>query len=172
MYPEAMISASRVLSLFSRVNVTALKDIPELNLATVTISPKKSGSTFKVPLWLALALEELGMARLEDASDIPWLVRAHWRESVQKGDNLSHLPPAFYALSAKLLNKMKGRPDYPKYEATLDDLISMRLRKIVNLAAKGTEDRAVLEAMSDEERVLYRLLSNAIKHWREAVRER
>lgn len=163
--------ASRILSLFSKVTVRAVKDLPEFKLATETIPPKRRGTTFKLPLWIALALEGSGFVDFENASDISWFMRAQWRESVQKGDNLSHLPPAFYPLSARLLARMRSSPVYPKYEAAFDDILSMRLRKIVNLALKGAEDYTLLSAMTDEERALFRVISSVIKRWREAVRE-
>ncbi|BBD72571.1 hypothetical protein HS1genome_0960 [Sulfodiicoccus acidiphilus] len=113
------------------------------------------GKEGEVPRWLTgvtqilkptqrLTLQELNRVLFQET------------QSASKPASLVPLHRDFYARVRELLNELKGQPDVSKKaESVARELVTLRLRKIMNLAFLGVQDPSIVQGMTDEELLLF-----------------
>jgi hypothetical protein len=164
----------------SQVRIVVTREIPETS-RSAKLSTAKVGQEIEVPYWTAKELVQLGFARFreEDTLDYNSLSRIHWRETIPASRQLPSLQPSFYCLLRRHLSELHqlSRQDQVKLrelertESLVRDIVNVRIRKIVSLAASPTPSEELLQGLTHEERVLYSILNRTIQEWKAKLLE-
>jgi hypothetical protein len=159
----------------SQVRVIVTREIPETP-RLVKLSSAKVGQEIEVPYWTARELVQLGFARFreEDTLDYNALSKIHWRETIPASRQLPSLQPSFYCLLRRHLLQLNqsSKQDQVKLrelertETLVHDIVNVRIRKIVSLAASPTPSEELLQGLTREERALYSVLNKTIEEWK------
>jgi hypothetical protein len=159
----------------SQVRIILTREIPE-GSRLAKISSAKIGQEIEVPYWTARELVQLGYAKFrdEDRLDYNALSKIHWRETIPASRQLPALQPAFYCLLRRHLSELNllSRQDQVKLrelertESLVRDIVNVRIRKIVSLAASPTPSEELLQGLTYEERALYSILNKTIEEWK------
>lgn len=160
----------------SMSRMVAKRSCPEIEIAGETIGAFEEGDEFQTRFWVGYVLSNLGLADFQDEGllDLVKLHKLYWKESIQSGKRLSSLPEFFYPKLRRYLSDLRNKSnddpalmaEYSKARRLAQDILSCRLRKIVGLSAAPAQTGDVLEAMTSEERDLYRRLNEAILDWK------
>ncbi|MEM3725879.1 MAG: hypothetical protein QXK98_03340 [Candidatus Bathyarchaeia archaeon] len=163
------------------VRVVANRNCPEVRLAGLNVGPFEEGNEYEVPYWIALELQKFGIVRPrgEELLDASALYKIHWKERAQSTGQLSSLPEDFYPKIRRLLAELKGEiakqpekmRDYERVKHLALDIVNLRLKKIVSLAATPVQTEQFLKSLTKEERLLYEELYRNINLWRAKILE-
>jgi hypothetical protein len=164
----------------SQTRVIATREIPETSRLS-KLSSAKVGQEIEVPYWTAKELVQQGFAKFreEDMLDYNALSKIHWRETIPASRQLPALQSNFYCLLRRHLSELRqlSRQDQIKLrelertETLVRDIVNVRIRKIVSLAASPTPSEELLQGLAHEERVLYSILNKTIAEWRTKLLE-
>jgi hypothetical protein len=164
----------------SQIRVIVTQEIPESSRPG-KLSSAKIGQEIEVPYWAARELVHLGFARFreEDTLDYNSLSKIHWRETIPASRQLPSLQSTFYCLLRRHLSELRelSRQDQLKLrelertETLVRDIINVRIRKIVSLAASPTPSEELLQGLTREERALYSILKGIIERWKSGLLE-
>lgn len=159
----------------TQVRVVVTREIPETS-RLVKLSSAKVGQEIEVPYWTAKELVQLGFARFrdEDKLDYNSLSKIHWRETIPASRQLPALQLSFYCLLRRHMSELNqlSRQDQIKLrelertESLVRDIVNVRIRKIVSLAASPTPSEELLQGLTYEERALYSVLNRTIEEWK------
>lgn len=159
----------------SQVRIVLTKEVPETS-RLVKFSSAKAGQEIEVPYWTAKELVQLGFAKFrdEDKLDYNSLSKIHWRETIPASRQLPALQPSFYCMLRRHLSELSqlSRQDQVKLrelertESLVRDIVNVRIRKIVSLAASPTPSEELLQGLTYEERALYSFLNRTIEEWK------
>jgi hypothetical protein len=163
------------------VRVVANRNCPEIRLAGLSVGPLEEGNEYEVPYWIAFELQKFGVVRPrgEEMLDQSALYKIHWKERAQSTGQLSSLPDDFYPKIRRFLVALKEdsakQPEkireYEKVKQLSQDIVNLRLKKIVSLAATQTQTEQFLKSLTREERLLYEELYRNINLWRTKILE-
>jgi hypothetical protein len=164
----------------SAVRVIVTREIPETP-RLVKISSAKVGQEITVPYWTGKELVQMGFARFreEDLLDFNSLSKIHWRETIPASRQLPSLQASFYCMLRRHLVELRqlSRQDQVKLrelertETLVRDIVNVRIRKIVSLAASPTPSEELLQGLTYEERALYSILNKTIEEWKARLLE-
>lgn len=158
--------------LMAPVKVTAKADIPEARLSTYALEERSEGQVFEVPRWVAEVLEENNLVQVGEEGVETELFRALQREKLQGSTQLSQIhKDIFLKLRRHLLMLRKrgaGDSRYDKVKVNAQDLITIRLVKMVTLAGYTSQPEPST-FLSPEELLLYRQIKELINQWRKLV---
>ena len=159
----------------SQIRVIVTREIPETT-RLAKLSSAKVGQEIEVPYWTAKELVKAGFARFreEDTLDYNALSKIHWRETIPASRQLPSLQPNFYCLLRRHMVQLSelSKQDQVKLrelertETLVHDIVNVRIRKIVSLAASPTPSEELLQGLTREERALYSVLNKTIEEWR------
>ena len=158
------------------VKVVAKEACPEMDIAGTKVCFAEPGREIDLKNWIAKELATSGLVKFsEDDYLTPvGLYKIHWRETIQGGMQISQLPEYFYPKLRRLLSELKeqGRDDIAKVQEhqraihLSQDIITCRLKKIINLASAPAQTNNILGNLTKEEQVLYKVFKNVIDEWR------
>ena len=161
------------------IKIVANRNSPEIDLPGVKVGPFQEGKEYEVKYWIAQELKKSGIARLreEEPLDLMSLNKIHWKERVQASQRVTALQTDFYPklrrylkeLNEEAMKKPKIRSDYEKARRLSDDIITMRLKKVVSLASSPAQTRQILGNLTKEELTLYNYLHKAISKWKTRI---
>jgi len=164
----------------SPIRVVVTREIPETS-RLAKLSSAKVGQEIDVPYWTAKELVQMGFARFreEDTLDYNTLSKIHWRETIPASRQLPSLQPNFYCMLRRRLSELRqlSKQDQVKLrelertETLLRDIVNVRIRKIVSLAASPTPTEELLQGLTLEERALYSILNKTIEEWKTKLLE-
>ena len=164
----------------SQVRVVVTREIPDTSRLS-KLSSTKVGQEIEVPYWTARELVQQGFARFreEDTLDYNSLSKIHWRETIPASRQLPSLQPSFYCMLRRHLSVLRelSKQDQVKLrelertETLLRDIVNVRIRKIVSLAASPTPSEELLQGLTHEERSLYSVLNKTIEVWKAKLLE-
>ena len=164
----------------SQIRVIVTREIPETS-RLAKLSSAKVGQEIDVPYWMAKELVQQSFARFreEDTIDYNSLSKIHWRETIPASRQLPSLQPNFYCMLRRHLFELRqlSRQDQVKLrelertETLLRDIVNVRIRKIVSLAASPTPTEELLQGLTLEERALYSILNKTIEEWKAKLLE-
>jgi len=159
----------------SDVRVILTREVPETPRLT-KLTSAKVGQEITVPYWAAKELVQLGFAKFreEDMLDFNSLSKIHWRETIPASRQLPALQSSFYCMLRRHLVELRqqARQDQVKLrelertETLVRDIVNVRVRKIVSLAASPTPSEELLQGLTFEERALYSVLNKTIEAWK------
>jgi hypothetical protein len=158
------------------VRVMCNRNCPEIQLVGLKLGPFEEGKEYEIQYWIANELERVGIARFRDEEllDTRKLDKILWKEKVQQARQVSHIEEDFYPRLRRFLSRLKKganssperNAEYRKAEAVAQDIINIRLRKIVALASSPEQTNEILNDLAKEERTLYNRLYTIISEWK------
>ncbi|MEM3703524.1 MAG: hypothetical protein QXX79_03775 [Candidatus Bathyarchaeia archaeon] len=165
----------------SPVKVIANRNCPEVKLAGLVVGPFEEGNEYEVLFWVARELEKFGVVRLRDEEllDTAKLYKVHWKERVQTAGQISELPKDFYPKLRRLLSELKVETsknpekmrEYEKVKQLAQDILNLRLKKIVLFASAPAQTEQILRNFTAEERLLYKQIYKLINKWKSQLLE-
>jgi len=141
------------------VKVVLTTDVPKFTVAGKTYENLSKGAVINVKQWVADVLVSAGLADyVARTYNVNQLMQVEWREKNNPSD-LQPLPRYFYVEWARAANE--GDKELAK---RLKDILTMRLMKIVSLAAKRL-DGEVVKKMTPEETALHNAVYKIVDRW-------
>jgi len=164
-------------NLASRVNF--LKDYPETRIADRVLGPYRMGQEVELPLWIAQHLVEMGYAKFRDDEQLTLntLSTTHYKETLPAAKQVPRLSRSFYfhvrrlirnLKSQELKDRAKGR-ELDKAQALARDIVAIRVKKIVSLAASGEQATELTSNLTAEEQALYEKVREAVDSWKKDI---
>lgn len=160
------------------IKLVALKKIPRMELAGMTVEETEPNREMTTRLWIAWELVGSGLARFSDGALAAeeW-TQIHYRERFQPLGQLSTLPEGFYARSFFTLSRLAreagndaGRLSHlNRIRGMFRDIVESRIGKIVRLSS--AEAASPPKDLQEEETILFASLSTFISSWRGEVRK-
>jgi len=145
--------------------VSMTKDIQKLALPSGSLENIRAGASLRVYRWIAEKLIEKDLAKpVEDVLNLKTILQLRWKERSNPAE-LQPLPKYFYLKTRKALREQSS-----ELAPHLKDIYSLRLAKIMSLAAKRVPESAV-ENLTAEEKILYECLLSIVNAWYEFVEE-
>lgn len=152
----------------SQVRIVANRNCPEIELAGLKVGPFQKGRGYEVRFWIAQELVKVGIARFheDELLNLIKLNKVHWKERVQSSQQITSLPQDFYPrlrrylfdLEETALRKPEERRKYERAVGLSQDIVNLRLKKIVSLASSPAQTHQILRNLTKEERVFYERL--------------
>lgn len=155
------------LNSYTRIVFTSA--IPQLSLSGEVLRDIREGTQLQVRRWVAEPLMESRLATPATSTfDTLQLRQLEWKERNYPSE-LQELSPYFYREARRTITEKlrQGQPDLNDFASTLTDIISLRLSKIINIAARPGGD--VTKKLSREERVLYDMVGALVSSWLQRV---
>jgi len=148
------------------VKVRFKKDI-KIDIFSVSLDAK-GNDLQHIPRWFAEVLEESGIAEIQVQDMSVDLLRALSRERIAGTDQLSNLKPDFYVrLNAYI--KSKEGAEREKLYISMQDLVLLRLGKIIHLARSAPMNPDLEQKLTYEEKTLFQLIHKASSDFKECV---
>lgn len=159
----------------SQVRVVVTQEIPEIpRLPKLTST--RVGQEAQVPYWIARELVQLGYAKFKEEDVLTYnsLSKIHWKETIPASRQIPSLAGNFYCVLRRHIAELRktSRQDPVKLrelertETLVRDIVNVRIRKIVSLAASPPPPNEMIQGLTYEERVLYSILSKTIDEWK------
>lgn len=146
----------------SIVKVVLTADVPKLGFGGKSFDDLRKGVVLNVWSWVADVLVSKGFAEYVTKPPVATtLMQMEWRERNNPGE-LQPVSKHFYAEFSKEVE----RDDYVGKKFL--DIVTLRMMKVVNLAAKRL-DGEVVRRMTPEEEALYKRVYVAVDEWLKAV---
>jgi hypothetical protein len=159
----------------SAIRIVVTREIPEIPRMP-KLTSARVGQEVEVPYWTAHELVQLGYARFRDEDVLTYnsLSKIHWKETIPASRQIPSLPGNFYCLLRRHLAELRkqSRQDQIKLrelertETLVRDIVNVRIRKIVSLAASPTPSGEMIQGLAYEERGLYSILNRTIDEWK------
>jgi len=142
--------------------VTMVKDVQKLSLPSGVIENIRAGASLRVYRWVAEKLVEKELAKpASGVIDLKLVLQLRWKEKSSQAE-LQPLPDYFY------LKVREGLKENREIIPHLKDIYSLRLSKIMSLAAKRVP-RSMVENLTAEEKVLYECLVSIVNAWHDFI---
>ncbi|MCZ6647922.1 MAG: hypothetical protein O7B30_01575 [Thaumarchaeota archaeon] len=154
------------------VKVLANQDLNRIEMGSYILEATSRGSTIEVPRWLAEILASERLVTFQDSDVELELYKALSLGKIQGSLQLSSLRNDFYpqmrALGA-IYRRDKEREDREKFAVAARDLITIRVRKLLSLAALSAPPLDIEGQIPKEERVLYERVRDLVRLWRDSA---
>ena len=163
------------------VKVVANRNSPEIDLPGIKVGPFTEGKEYEVRLWIATELKKAGIARIrmEEPLTETILNKIQWKERAQKSQKVISLPENFYPklrrflqeLNEEAIKKPEKRSELEKATNLSNDIIRMRLKKIISLASSGKNQTMteIRHSFTKEEMKIYDSLYKIINEWEKEI---
>ncbi len=168
--------------LLSPTKVTVLRSLGKVPFAEEYSLTR--GIEAEIPRWLAEVLEKMGFVeispdeklRLENLARAKMVERDMERRGLRA---IAKLHPYFYTMAKSLMRTLEHRAkesldlsvlkELDMMKTSLYEILKLRLGKILDAALMGTLSHELLENMTLEERVLFKLIASIIKSWHRII---
>ncbi|BCU70495.1 DNA replication complex GINS family protein [Stygiolobus caldivivus] len=128
------------------------------------------GSEDEVSTWLGIKLQEKNVAKIMDMVSVDELGRVLFQEkqTINTPASLSLLPKDFYHRVQLLRENLKQKNDLQaleqlrKLDQVVNEIVSIRIRKIMQLAFLNISDESVIDRMTNEEFLVYKIIKDII----------
>lgn len=162
------------------VKIVANRNSPEIELPGMKVGPFTEGKEYEVRYWVAIELKKAGIARIrmEEPLDLMMLNKIQWKERNQASQKVLSVPENFYPklrrfleeVNDEAIKKPEKRQDSEKAKNLTNDIVRMRLKKIVSLAASGRDQTSIIRhGLTKEEELLYESLHKIISGWKTEI---
>lgn len=142
-------------------------DSRSLKLPGLGEIPIERGRAIRVSRGIASQLADSGLVRLgEEPLTLKDVAAMRWLEASEEG--LIKLPDYFYIKAAKLAQTHKDDKK-TMIQNDLQEIIDIRVRKIIKLVFLKEPPTSILERLQPEEKFLYNLLREALNGWRRGL---
>jgi DNA replication factor GINS len=148
------------------VKIRFRKDV-KIDIFSINIQAKEN-EVQHVPRWLAYVLEQNGLVEAQVQDIGVDLLRALSRERIAGNDQLSSLKPDFYVRMNAFINTKEGA-EREKLNISMQDLVLLRLGKIIHLARSAPMNPDLEQKLTYEEKTLFQLIHKAASDFKECV---
>lgn len=148
------------------VKVRFKKDI-KLNIFNISVDAKEN-DTQTVPRWLANIFQENGLAEVQGRDMSNDLTQALSRERIVGLEQIETLKPDFYIRLNDFI-KNKAGMEREKLSISMQDMVLLRLGKIVHFARSAPLTPDLEQKLTYEEKTLFRSIHKASKDFKECV---
>ncbi len=128
----------------------------------------KEDESRALPRWLAKILATQGIVDTQDADMSIELLRALSREKIS-GDKLNTLKQDFYISIKEFIEQQEKNINLDKLLVTLQDMMLLRLDKIMRYAKSAYAMQEIESKLSIEERILLKNLHEAISEFKDCI---
>jgi hypothetical protein len=152
----------------SFIKIVLIRNIPYLEINSEVYNDLKQGTVLNVRRWVGEKLIEAKVAKYEeDKIDINYLRQLEWKER-NIINEVQEVPKYFYLM---VKEKMKYCNEEEKRELynIIQDIISLRLAKLIRIATMPASIRDIDKKISIEEEVLFEVLKSIIENWKKEV---
>lgn len=169
---EELIEIRRLGFMLTPVKVIFKSPVQNLKFGDLQLDMAQEGSVMSLPLWAAKVLEKNGFVEVQDEEFEGEFYKSVAKEKLLKDSlNLSQLPENFYPALLNFLDKKRSTPqtdviargEYLKAYNDAQDLVSIRLRKILHYARPYFDASEVLPKLTLEEQMLLKMLQKNVK---------
>jgi hypothetical protein len=160
--------------LLSGIRLKAKQRIPKIDIGSVHLAQVNEGDILELARWIAEVLVKLDMCETQEESFSSEVFKAVTREKIAGMDQLATLHPDFYLKIRRHLafadNATKIKPasatELERTKMLIYDLIALRLRKILNIAASLSPPPDVREKLTPEEYRIFDTVYSLLQSWR------
>ena len=164
------IKAINRIMMLSKKKILVLDDWGPFDDGFEEISLTK-GSEDEVATWLGIILQQRNIAKILDVVSIDELGRILFQEkqTINTPASLSSLPKDFYYRVELLRKELQGKNDLQaleqlrKLDQMINEIISIRIRKIMQLAFLNISDESLIDRMTNEEFLVYKEIKSIIE---------
>lgn len=139
-----------------------------ITLDTLIKLDAKEDESRALPRWLAKILATQGIVDTQDADMSIELLRALSREKIS-GDKLNTLKQDFYISIKEFIEQQEKNVNLDKLLVTLQDMMLLRLDKIMRYAKSAYAMQEIESKLSIEERILLKNLHEAISEFKDCI---
>ncbi len=161
-----MIKAYEIGYMLEDVKVRMLKNV-NINIFDIKINAKQDDTNL-IPRWLAYILRSNNLAEINEQDMSIELTRALSREKISSSDQLTQLKPDFYIKLNKIMREMREN-EREKLLIYMNDLLDIRLWKIINIARSAALTPDLEQKLTIEERILFNTIYKAISEFKDRV---
>lgn len=130
------------------------------------------GSEDEVRFWLAKELQKNSLVKISESISLDELGRILFqeRQNINTPASLVKVPKDFYYRISVLLedlkkeNSLEALEQLRKARQLLEEIVSIRIRKIIQLAFLKISDQNILDKLTAEEILVYRNIKYTIEH--------
>lgn len=159
--------------LLSSVRLRAKQKMPKTDIGSIHLEPMNEGDAVDLPRWIAEILIDLDFCESEEESFASEVFKAVTREKIAGPDQLSTLRPDFYLKIRRHLafandsSKRNGsNPETEKTRTLIYDLMALRLRKILGIAASLSPPTDLRGKLTPEEYQIFESVYSLLRSWR------
>jgi hypothetical protein len=152
----------------SFIKIVLIRNIPYLEINNEVYNDLKQGTVLNVRRWIGEKLIEAKVAKYEeDKIDINYLRQIEWKER-NIINEVQEVPKYFYLM---IKEKMKycNEEEKKEFYNIMQDIISLRLAKLIRIAIMPASIRDIDKKISIEEEILFEALKSLIENWKKAI---
>ncbi|MEM2986938.1 MAG: hypothetical protein QXV60_02450 [Nitrososphaerota archaeon] len=152
----------------SFIKIVLIRNIPYLEINNEVYNDLKQGTVLNVRRWIGEKLIEAKVAKYEeDKIDINYLRQLEWKER-NIINEVQEVPKYFYSM---IKEKMKycNEEEKKEFYNIIQDIISLRLAKMIRIAIMPTSIRDIDKKISIEEEILFEALKSIIENWKKVI---
>jgi hypothetical protein len=165
--------------LLSGTRLRVKQKFPRIDIGSIHLEPMNEGDSIDLPRWVAEVLVDMNLCESQEESFSSEVFKAVTREKIAGNDQLSTLRPDFYLKIRRHLNYASGstslKPistqELDKTRTLIYDLIALRLRKILSIAASLSPPIDIKEKLTPEEYQIFDSIYRLLQTWRSMIME-
>lgn len=148
------------------VKVRFKKDV-KVNIFSISVDAKEN-DTQTVPRWLASIFQENGLAEVQGQDMGHDLLGALSRERTAGSEQITALKSDFYIKLNDFIKNEKAT-ERDKLNILMQDIVRMRLGKIVNFARSAPLTPDLEQKLTNEEKIFFYLIHKATQDFKQCV---
>ncbi len=157
--------------LLASTRLKVKQKIPKIDIGSIHLEPLNEGDAVDLPRWVAEVLIRLDICESQEESFASEVFKAVTREKIAGVDQLSTLRPDFYLKIRRNLafanaTKPSTVPEVEKTRILIYDLIALRLRKILAIAASLSPPTDIRDKLTPEEYQIFDSVYSLLQSWR------
>jgi len=165
--------------LLSATRLKVKQKIAKTDIGSIHLEAMNPGDVIDLPRWVAEVLINLELCESQEESFASEVFKAVTREKIAGNDQLSTLKPDFYlkirrhlAFANDFSNfKPSEIPELDKTRTLIYDLMALRLRKILGIAASLSPPNDIREKLTPEEYQIFDSVYGLLRSWRSITME-
>ncbi|MHB8701206.1 MAG: hypothetical protein ACYC7D_09340 [Nitrososphaerales archaeon] len=160
--------------LLSSTRLKVKQNAAKLDIGSVHLEQMNQGDMVDLPRWVAEVLISLDLAESQEESFASEVFKAVNREKMAGNDQIASLRQDFYLKIRRHIAyandssnlKAANVQELDKTKTLIYDLIAMRLRKILIIAASLSPPTEIREKLTPEEYQIFDTVYNLLQSWR------
>ncbi|MDG6921820.1 MAG: DNA replication complex GINS family protein [Nitrososphaerota archaeon] len=159
--------------LLSGVRLRVKQKIPKTDIGSIHLEAKNEGDAVDLPRWVSEILVDLDLCENQEESFASEVFKAVTREKIAGADQLSTMRPDFYlkirrhlAFASDSGGRNAATTEIEKTRALIYDLMAMRLRKILGIAASLSPPTDIKGKLTPEEYEIFESVYSLLQSWR------
>lgn len=159
--------------LLSSTRLRVKQKIPKTDIGSIHLEAMNEGDAVDLPRWIAEVLIGMDLCESQEESFASEVFKAVTREKIAGSDQISALRPDFYLKIRRHLTfaidsnkRASSIPETEKTRALIYDLMALRLRKILGIAASLSPPTDLKGKLTPEEYQIFDSVYSLLQSWR------